>query len=66
MDDDNKIAITPVESSERETEAVFSDDDGENIGRCSKNDENTDDDDDLPLSKVSIGINGNLGLAIII
>lgn len=53
MEDDNKIAITPIESLERETEAVFSDEDSENLGRCTKNEENTDDDDDLPLSKVS-------------
>lgn len=54
MDDDSKVATIPTESLERETEAVFSDEDGENLGRCTKNEENTDDDDDLPLSKVSI------------
>lgn len=52
VDEDNKIAIAPVENVERELEPVFSDEDGENVGRTNKNDENTDDDDDLPLSKV--------------
>ncbi|KRG03806.1 integrator complex subunit 3 homolog isoform X1 [Drosophila mojavensis] len=54
VDDDSKVATIPTESLERETEAVFSDEDGENLGRCTKNEENTDDDDDLPLSKVRL------------
>lgn len=54
VDDDSKVATMPIENLDRETEAVFSDEDGENLGRCTKNEENTDDDDDLPLSKVSI------------
>lgn len=51
VDDDNKMAVLPVESLE--TEAAFSDEEPENVGRL-KTDENTDDDDDLPLSKVRL------------
>ncbi|KAM8714880.1 hypothetical protein ACLKA7_002001 [Drosophila subpalustris] len=54
VDEDNKIAIAPVESVEREHEPVFSDEDAENVGKSNKTDENTDDDDDLPLSKVRL------------
>lgn len=55
VDEDNKVATVPVEGSEEhENEAMFSDEDAENPGKASKNEENTDDDDDLPLSKVSI------------
>ncbi|ALC39164.1 IntS3 [Drosophila busckii] len=55
VDEDNKLAVTPIESTERDTDAVFSDEENaENIGRGNKNDENTDDDDDLPLSKVRL------------
>lgn len=56
VDEDNKIATVPVEGSEDNEgdQAMFSDEDAENPAKTSKNDENTDDDDDLPLSKVSI------------
>lgn len=53
VDEDNKVATVPVEGIEdHEGEAIFSDEDAENLGKVSKTDENTDDDDDLPLSKV--------------
>ncbi|XP_034667425.1 integrator complex subunit 3 homolog [Drosophila subobscura] len=51
VDEDNKMAIPP---SEREIEGIFSEQDVESLGRNNKNDENTDDDDDLPLSKVRL------------
>lgn len=54
VDEDSKVATVPVEGSEdHEAEAIFSDEDAENLGKTNKTDENTDDDDDLPLSKVN-------------
>ncbi|XP_043064776.1 integrator complex subunit 3 homolog isoform X2 [Drosophila ficusphila] len=50
-DECNKIAPTPTDL---EIESVFSDEMSENLKKINKIDENTDDDDDLPLSKVRL------------
>lgn len=50
VDEDNKLSIIPTESND-DTEAAFSEDD-EETAKDIKNEELTDDDDDLPLSKV--------------
>ncbi|XP_070068690.1 integrator complex subunit 3 homolog isoform X1 [Drosophila takahashii] len=51
VDEDNKLALIPTD---KEIESVFSDEAAENLGKLYKIEENTDDDDDLPLSKVRL------------
>lgn len=48
VDEDTKATTPPI----TEQENVFSDEEVESVGKMFKNEENTDDDDDLPLSKV--------------
>ncbi|KAH8362458.1 hypothetical protein KR084_004829 [Drosophila pseudotakahashii] len=51
VDEENKLALIPTD---KEIESVFSDEAAENLGQLYKIEENTDDDDDLPLSKVRL------------
>ncbi|EDV59943.1 integrator complex subunit 3 homolog [Drosophila erecta] len=51
VDEDKKISLVPTD---QEIESVFSDGTAENLRRVHNIDENTDDDDDLPLSKVRL------------
>ncbi|XP_037731584.1 integrator complex subunit 3 homolog isoform X4 [Drosophila subpulchrella] len=48
LDEENKIALIPTD---QEIESVFSEEAAKNLGKIYKIEENTDDDDDLPLSK---------------
>ncbi|XP_068139940.1 integrator complex subunit 3 homolog isoform X1 [Drosophila tropicalis] len=54
LDDENKMVVTPTESLTAVKKVVFSNEDIEGVERPNKNEENTDDDDDLPLSKVRL------------
>ncbi|XP_070855083.1 integrator complex subunit 3 homolog isoform X3 [Drosophila suzukii] len=48
VDEENKLALIPTD---QEIESVFSEEAAKNFGKIYKIEENTDDDDDLPLSK---------------
>ncbi|XP_041566076.1 integrator complex subunit 3 homolog isoform X1 [Drosophila elegans] len=51
VDEDKKLALVPADL---EVEDVFNIEDAESFGKLYKIEENTDDDDDLPLSKVRL------------
>lgn len=53
LEEDTKLTVISPESNDIETEAAFSEDDDE-VAKDVKSEELTDDDDDLPLSKVRL------------
>uniref|UniRef100_A0A0K8U3V3 Integrator complex subunit 3 n=1 Tax=Bactrocera latifrons TaxID=174628 RepID=A0A0K8U3V3_BACLA len=53
LEEDSKLTVISPESNDIETEAAFSEDD-DDVAKDVKSEELTDDDDDLPLSKVRL------------